>query len=105
MVGPDGRILLGMGCAVLPEPRHRPGDPLVERHRGVVAEQLARLREIGDVVGHLAEQRGASVIARLDLELGGDPLGAMDERVALPVGEVDRLVDDAPLGEGLDARG
>ena len=105
MVGPDGRVLLGMGCAVLAEPRHRPADPVVERHRGVVAEQLARLREIGDVVGHLAEQRGSERHARLGPELGGDPLRAVDERVALAVGEVDRLVDDPTLGERLDAPG
>ena len=91
-----------MGCTVLPEPGDGAGDPLVERHLRVVAEQLARLAQVGDVVRHLAEQRRRDRHLRLDAELRGDPLRGVDERVALPVGEVDRLVDDPALGERLD---
>ncbi len=70
-----------------------------------VAEQLARLREIRDVVRHLAEERGRERHVRLDAQLGRDPLRAVHERVPLAVGEVDRLVDHPALRERLDAAG
>ncbi len=62
-----------------------------------------RLADVGDVAGHLAEQRGGDRHPRLYSDLGGDQLGRAHEGVSLPVGEVDRLVGDAALGERLDA--
>jgi len=40
-------------------------DALVDRNLGVVAEQLSRLRQVGDVVSDLAEERFADLAARL----------------------------------------
>ena len=95
----------GVRRAVLLEPLHRAGDPLLERDRGLVAEQLACLRQVGDVVRDLAEERRSKRDLRLDPELARDQLGSLDERVAVAVGEIDRLVHDTSLGERLDAAG
>src|SRR2546426_12432045 len=101
-VGRERSVFLGVRRTVILEPGYRPGDPLLERHGGLVPEQLARLRQGGDVVRDLAEQRRRERDLRLDAELGRDQLGGMDERVAVAVREGDRLVHDAPLGERLD---
>src|SRR5580765_6774811 len=95
-------VFFGMRRAVLLEPRHGTCDALLERNRGLVSEQLARLRQIGDVVRDLAEKRWSERDLRLDAELACDQLGRMDERVAVAVGEVDRLVHHATIGERLD---
>src|SRR6266516_1661698 len=102
-VGRERPVFPGVRRTVLLEPGHRTGDPLLELHGGLVPEELARLRQVGNVVRDLAEQRRRKRDLRLDAELGRDQLGGMDERVAVAVGEVDRLVHDAPLGERLDA--
>ena len=68
-------------------------------HAGLVAEQVARPADVGDVVRHLAEQRRRDRHLRLNAELAADQLGAADERCSRAVGEIDRLVYDAPLGE------
>ena len=70
---------------------------------GSHAEQVVRLADVGDVVRHLADERRRLRDLRLDAELGRDQLGCAHERVALAVGEVDRLVRDAAVGEALDA--
>ncbi len=92
---------------VLHAPLLEPGDclrdPLVERRRRLPAEQLSCLAYVGDVVSHFAEQRRRVVDLRLDFELGGDQLGRADQRIALAVGEVDRLVCHPAAGEPLDA--
>src|SRR5919198_4263699 len=98
-VGRKRAVLFRMRRAVLLEPGDRARDALLERHLRLVAQQLARLGQIGDVVGHLTEQRGREGDLRLDAELGGDQLRGVDERVALTVSEVDRLVHDPTIRE------
>src|SRR5437660_3743561 len=49
-VGGKRALFFRMRRAVFPEPGDRARDPLLERHAGLVAEQLSRLRQIGDVV-------------------------------------------------------
>ena len=49
------------------------------------------------------QRRRLSVICGSTPSSRGDQLRGAHERVALPVGEVDRLVRDPPVGEALDA--
>src|SRR5690242_19169286 len=81
----DDRPLLveRMLRAPLPEPGDGLRDPGVERRRRLPVQELTRLPDVGDVVGHLAEQRAGVLDLRLDAELGGDQLRRADERVAL----------------------
>src|ERR687888_2254103 len=101
-VGGKRAVLFRMCGAVLLEPGDRARNALLERHARLVAEQLPRLREVGDVVRHLAEQRRRQCDLRLDVELRRDQLRRVRERVALAVRQVDRLVHDAAVGQRLD---
>src|SRR6266516_1198561 len=98
----EGPILLRMRRTPLAEPRDRTRDTVGERRLGLPAEQLACLGHVCDVMRDLAEQRGGSVDLRLDAQLSCDQLRGAHERVALAEREVDRLVGDAPLREGVD---
>jgi len=86
-------VFLRVRRPVLLEPRDRAGDSLVERYRRLVTEQFTRLGQIGDIVRDLAEERRRERDLRFDAELGRDQLGSIDERVAVTVSEIDRLVD------------
>src|SRR5205814_5305556 len=101
----EGPVLLGMRCSPFAEPCDRTRYAFGERRPGLPAEQPARLADVRDVVRHLAEQRRCMVNLRLDAEFGGDQFGGTHERVALAVGEVDRLVGDSAFRERVDAKG
>src|SRR5262249_20747794 len=98
-------VLFRMRGAPLTEPGHGLRDSVGERCLRLPAEQPARLADVGDVVRDLAEKRRGHRDARIDLELRGDQLGGAHERIALPVGEVDRLVRDAAFDERVHAAG
>jgi hypothetical protein len=88
---------------MLLEPFDRTRDAFLERHRRLVAEELASLRQVGDIVRDLPEKRRGECDLWLHTELAGDQLGCMHERVAPTVGEVDRFVHDATFAQRLDA--
>src|SRR5829696_8749879 len=67
-------VFLRVRRTMVLEPGDRSGDAFLERHRGLVAEQLACLRQIGDVVRDLTEQRRCQRDLRLDPELRRDQL-------------------------------
>src|SRR5690242_8527350 len=98
-------IFLRVRAAPLVEPGDGARDAVAERRRRLPAEQLARLADVGDVVGHLAEERRSERDLRVDVELRSDELGRAHEGVALAEGEVDRLVRDPALDECRHATG
>ena len=92
-----------MGLPPLRKPGDAARDPLVERYGRLPAEQPAGAADVGNVPGHLTEQRWSECHVGLLAGCLTDQLCHADERVALTVGEVDRLVPDAPLNQALDA--
>src|SRR5215218_9224206 len=95
-------VLLRVRLAPLAEPRYAFRNARVERRRGRPVEEVARLANVRHVARHLAEQRRREPDLRLRSHLGADQLGGAHERVPLAVGEVDRRVGDAPVGERVD---
>ncbi len=87
----------------LREPGNAARDARLERDRRLPVEQAAGTADVGDVPGHLAEER------RRERDVGcvagrlADQLRDPDERVALTVGEVDRLVAHVAADEAVDA--
>ena len=96
-------VFLGMRLAPLVEPGDAAGDAGLERHRRLPVEQPAGAADVGHVARHLAEQRRRERDVGLLARRLTDQLGDANERVALAVGEVDRLVPHRALGEPLDA--
>ncbi len=85
------------------EPLDRARDALLERRRRLPAQQVTGLADVRDVVSDLTEQGRRLRDLRRHVELRRDQLGGSHEGVPLAVGEIDRLVRDAPVRETLDA--
>src|SRR5204863_24115 len=81
-------------------PCDRAADAFGERNARLVFQQLDRPADIGDVARHLANALG-----RLDLDAWRhierlrDQLGQMHQRITMPIGEVERMVDHSPGGQ------
>src|SRR6478735_10781938 len=78
-------------------------DALLEWHLRLVAEQPPRLRHVGDVVRHLAEQRWSDRDLRIDAQLPANQLRGVQQTVALSVCQVDRAARQTPVRQGHDA--
>src|SRR5439155_16155369 len=92
-------VLVGMRRTPLLEPRDRLRYAFVQRRRRRPAKHVVRLADIRDVVRDFPEEGWSDCHVRFDAELFGDQLGCTDERVALAVGEVDRLVARTTFSE------
>src|SRR5439155_15258959 len=103
-VGGERIVLFRVRGSMIAKPGDGARDPLVERDRRLVSEQLPRLRQVGDVVRHLAEQRGRQGDLRFDAELRADELGRANKRVALAIREVDGLVPHSPVRQSLHSK-
>src|SRR6476661_8345021 len=99
----DGDLFLRVIDPPGAEPLDGALDALLERHLRLVPEHFARLRHVGDVVGHFAEQRRRDRDVGLDSELLGDHLCRMQKTIALAISEVDRSARDAALCERVNA--